>query len=189
MESVNDSAKPPLTTTTSILPATLVLAVAVVTLLVFLALNFIANPHVVSHVNTTPIVVGSLATEAGHGVLGGCQQAGNPPLDIGTAFLVPVSTRATGPATHPNGGAGDYDCLRALVTPASPAQLLGYYSAQLAARGWHLFSRGSSSGGAQLLFQKAGSDTFYWIVGITVGRQAGPETYWTYRIYQNSSAI
>ena len=36
------------------------------------------------------------------------------------------------------------------------------------ARGWDLFSRGSSNGAPSSLFQKAGTDTFYWVVGITV---------------------
>jgi len=48
---------------------------------------------------------------------------------------------------------------------------------------------GTSSGAPQLLFQKAGSDTFYWIVGVTVTARHGATSNWTYRIYQNSSAI
>jgi hypothetical protein len=79
--------------------------------------------------------------------------------------------------------------VQTLKTSASSAQVLGFYGAQLPARGWDLFSRGSSSGQPQLLFQKAGSDTFYWVVGVTVERVAGGVTFWDYRIYQNSSAI
>jgi len=185
---VNDEVRPPLTTTTSILPAAVVLGVAVITLVVFLAINFIANPRVKATSTTLPLIVGGLATEAGH-LLAGCEQAGSPPANIATALVAPVTTVTTSAPSHPNGGAGDYDCVQQLVTTASSARVLGYYAAQLPARGWDLFSRGSSSGRAQLLFQKAGSDTFYWVVGVTVQRVAGARTFWSYRIYQNSSAI
>lgn len=185
---MNDEVRPPLTTTTSIIPAAIVLGVAVVTLIVFLAINFIVNPRVKTTMTTSPVIVGGLATETGH-LLAACQQAGSPPSNISTALVVPVTTAAVAAATHPNGGAGDYDCVQKFKTSASSAQVLGYYGAQLPARGWDLFSRGSGSGQPQLLFQKAGSDTFYWVVGVTVERVAGAVTYWDYRIYQNSSAI
>lgn len=185
---MSDEARPPLTTTTSIIPAAIVLGVAVVTLIVFLAINFIVNPRVKTTVTTLPVIVGGLTTETGH-LLAACQQAGSPPSNISTALVVPATTAAVAAASHPNGGAGDYDCVQKFKTSASSAQVLGYYGVQLPARGWDLFSRGSSSGQPQLLFQKAGSDTFYWVVGVTVERVAGAETYWNYRIYQNSSAI
>jgi hypothetical protein len=187
---VSDAPKPPLTTTTSILPAMAVLGIAVVTLVVFLVINVIANPTVKRATTTTiPIVVGSLDTQVGSTLLTGCQQAGNPPSDIANALFVPVHTAGTAPTLHPNGGAGDYDCLRSLATTASPGAILKYYGAQLQARGWSLFSQGSSTNSPQSLFQKAGSDTFYWIVGITITARHGDRTDWTYRIYQHSSAI
>lgn len=181
--------KPPLTTTTSILPAMAVVGIAVVTLVVFLLINFIANPKVTTTTTTLPVVVGGLLEQPNSRLLAGCQEAGNPPANIGGALLVPRLTRSSGPTLHPNGGAGDYDCLRTLVTRTSPAQLLGFYSAQLQSRGWSLFSKGSPAGLPQYLFQKAGSDTFYWIIGITVNATHGLTSAWTFRIYQNSSAI
>jgi hypothetical protein len=184
---VNDSLKPPLTTTTSILPAMAVVGVAAVTLIVFLIINIVASPRVTGPSASTPIVVGGLGVSAS-AVLSGCRQPGTPPSNIAGALLVPVTTRATGATVHANGGAGDYDCLRALATSAPASRLLGFYSSQLQARGWDLFST-STNGRSQLLFQKAGSDTFYWIVGITINRVRGATSYWTYRIYQNSSTI
>jgi hypothetical protein len=189
MESVNDVAKPPLTTTTSILPAAIVLGIAVAVLGIFLGVNLLANPSVRPTPTTIPIVVGGLASAPTNGLLAGCHQAGSPPANIASALLVPVDSTATQSTKHPNGGAGDYDCYRALVTKAPSSQLLGFYSAHLQALGWTLFSRGSSTGKPQLLFQKAGSDTFYWVVGITIDSQIGGDAKWTYRIYQNSSAI
>ncbi|HUX04219.1 MAG TPA: hypothetical protein VMV53_04850 [Acidimicrobiales bacterium] len=182
-------AKPPLTTTTSIVPAMIVLLIAAGTLVVFLAINFIANPRVATSSTTVPIVVGALALDQANPVLHGCIQAGSPPSNVIGSLIVPVKTSATGAIVHPNGGAGDYDCLRPLATTASPGELLGFYSAQLQAQGWSLFSHGSSHAVAQLLFQKAGSDTFYWIVGITVNAVHGNTSQWTFRIYQNSSSI
>ena len=185
---MSDEVKPPLTTTTSIGPAMIVLGVAVVTLVGFLIINVVANPRVTTSTTTIPIVVGGLGTETGH-LLSTCQQAGSPPSDIAAALIAPVTTTESSPARHPNGGAGDYDCVVALTTRASPGQLLGFYSSHLQARGWDLFSHGSGSGQSQLLFQKAGSDTFYWVVGVTVTSTNAGTTQWTYRIYQNSSAI
>ena len=180
--------RPPLTTTTSLWPAAMVIGIAVVMLAVFLAIDVIANPSV-APTTTLPVVVGGLAPAPSSAVLAGCAQPGTPPANIRGALLVPVGTTATGPVLHPNSGAGDYDCLRSLVTTARSSDLLGFYSAHLQTQGCSLFSRGSASGEPQLLFQKAGSDTFYWVVGITVtGTPHGVST-WTFRIYQNSSAI
>ena len=166
-----------------------VVGIAAVTLVVFLLINFIANPSVTTTSTTLPVVVGGLLVQPDSPLLAGCQEAGNPPSNVASALLVPQLTRASGPTLHPNGGAGDYDCLRTLVTRTSPGQLLGFYSGQLQSRGWSLFSKGSSTGTPQYLFQKAGSDTFYWIVGITVNATHGASSFWTFRIYQNSSAI
>lgn len=185
---MNDEVRPPLTTTTSILPAAAVLVVAVVTLAIFLLINFVASPHVKGTSTTLPVFVGGLAARSGH-ALAGCQQPDNPPGNIATALIVPVRTVATGPAHLPTAGAGDFDCVQGFTTTASSAQVLGFYDAQLVARGWALFSRGSNSGQPQLLFQKAGSDTFYWVVGITVTNDSGHRADWTYQIYQNTSGI
>jgi hypothetical protein len=186
---VTDAVKPPLTTTTSILPAMVVLLIAVVTLGGFLLINVIANPHVRTTPTTVPIIVGGLGADPTNQVLAGCHQADSPPANITPALLVPVRTSATTPVSHRNAGAGEYDCERSLRTAASSGAVLGFYSAHLQALGWHLFSRGTSGGTPQFLFQKAGADTFYWVVGVTVNA-TGPGTVdWTYRIYQNSAAI
>jgi hypothetical protein len=59
----------------------------------------------------------------------------------------------------------------------------------LEARGWSLFSKGASNGSPQSLFQKAGSDSFYWVVGITVHSSTKSSCRWTFTIYQNSGAV
>ncbi|MGH9021289.1 MAG: hypothetical protein ACRDV0_09795 [Acidimicrobiales bacterium] len=185
---MTDEVKPPLTTTTSILPAMAVLIVAVVTLAVFLAINFIANPRVTTSSTTLPVVVGGLGPSSAH-LLAGCAQPDNPPVNISSALLVPSATSVVSAAAVDNAGAGEFDCTAAFLTPATSAKVLGFYRGQLEVRGWDLFSRGSSHGQPQLLFQKTGSDTFYWVVGITVTQTAGTTTHWSYRIYQNSGTV
>jgi hypothetical protein len=184
---VSERPKPPLTTTTSIWPAAAVLILGVVTLGVFLLVNAISDQGV-STPTTIPVVVGGLGTENAP-LLKGCEQPGTPPSNVLSALIVPKTTTADGPVNLPNEGAGDFDCTRSFVSAVTPGELLGYYGAQLKARGWDLFSQGASNGSPQDLFQKAGSDTFYWVVGVTVLSSRGASTHWTYQIYQNSETI
>jgi hypothetical protein len=185
---VSDTPKAPLTTTTSIWPAAAILGLAVVMLTVFMVINLVTD-QTVTTTTTIPVVVGGLQSEPTGTLLSNCRQPGTPPANIVGAFLLPQNTRANGAFHLPNDGAGDFDCYRAFISTAKPGALLGFYSNELSARGWSLFSQGSSSGAPQDLFQKAGSDTFYWVLGITVNSISGGDTYWTFRIYQNSETI
>lgn len=181
--------KPPLTTTTSIWPAAAVLIAAVVMLAVFMAINIISDQGVTTTTTTTPVVVGGLSTAVNNTALANCHQPANPPGNIMGAMIVPKPTQPTGPAVLPNEGAGDFDCYRPLLSDAGPTALLDYYRAHLESMGWALFSTGASNGGPQLLFQKGGTDGFYWIVGITVNSSTATTTHWTFKIYQNSESI
>jgi hypothetical protein len=186
---VSDAPKPPLTTTTSIWPAAFVLILAVVVLGSFMLINVISDQGVTTTTTTVPNVVGGLNTEASTVILRNCQQPDNPPSNIADALLVPVTTQSTGPTQLPNEGAGDFDCFRPLITQASSEALVQYYKTQLEARGWNLFSTGASDGSPQVLFQKAGSDGFYWVVGITVTSSSSSTTKWKFTIYQNSGSV
>ncbi len=181
---------PPLTTTTSIWPAAAVLGVAVVMLVVFMFINLVADQGVAT-TTTIPVVVGGLGVDPTSTLLANCEPPGSIPANIAAGVVVPQGTRARGPFALPNSGAGDFDCFRPLVSSTSASALLGFYKAQLEVRGWNLFSSGAANGAPQFLFQKAGSDTFYWIIGITVqpSTSSPTSTDWTFRIYQNSSAI
>ena len=180
--------RPPLTTTTSILPAMIVIGVAVLTLVTFLVINLVTSQKVTS--STSPVaIVGGLHLDPANLTLRACAQAGSPPGNIAGALVVPVRTTSSGPAVHANGGAGDYDCLRHLSSAAAAGEVLGFYRTRLESQGWSLFSSGSPHALAQLLFQKAGSDTFYWVVGVTINSRTRSATSWTFRIYQNSSMI
>ncbi len=179
--------RPPLTTTTSLWPAAVVVGLGASILAIFLLINALANPTVTT--TTAPVVVGGLPAARSGALVTGCQQPGTPPANIADAFVVPVRTAAAGPVVHANGGAGDYDCYRTLVTRASGSQILGFYRGHLTATGWALFSSAQAPTGPEMLFQKAGSDTFYWVVGIAVLGHHGSTTEWRFRIYQNSASI
>jgi hypothetical protein len=182
--------KPPLTTTTSILPAAAVLGLAVLMLIVFMIINLVSDQGVAT-TTTIPVVVGGLGVDSSSSLLANCVTPGTPPANIIAGVVVPVDSHSRGPFQMPNSGAGDFDCYRPLVTTVSASTLLAFYKTQLEARGWSLFSSGASNGSPQYLFQKAGSDTFYWVIGITVDTSASSasSTAWTYRIYQNSESI
>ena len=166
----------------------IVVGIAVATLAIFMVINIIANPRVTP--TTQPVaIVGGLALDPTNAVLDACAQAGSPPSNIAGSLVVPIDTTATSAPVHANGGAGDYDCLRHLSSRAGAGAILGFYRTRLEAQGWSLFSSGSSHAVAQLLFQKAGSDTFYWVVGVTINANVKDHTLWTFRIYQNSSMI
>lgn len=166
----------------------IVVGIAVVTLAIFMVINIVANPRVTA--TTQPIaIVGGLAIDSANYALDACAQAGTPPTNIADSLVLPVATSSTSSAIHANGGAGDYDCLRHFSSHAGPGAILGFYRTRLEAKGWSLFSSGSSHALGQLLFQKAGSDTFYWVVGVTINEKVVGHTLWTFRIYQNSSMI
>jgi hypothetical protein len=186
---MSDQPKAPLTTTTSIWPAAAVLIAGVVMLAVFMAINLIADQGVAPTTTTLPVVVGGLTLDASNVALAYCTHTNNVPSNIADAFLVPTHTIVAAPGRIPNAGAGDFDCYQPLSTTASGADLLGFYAAQLESRGWNLFSSGASNGKPQSLFQKAGNDGFYWVIGITVNQSGAHQSDWTYRIYQNSQTI
>ncbi len=186
---MSDEPKAPLTTTTSILPAAAVLGVAVLMLLVFMVINLISDQGVSSTPSTIPIVVGGLTKAPSAVVLDYCRSSTEIPSNINDAFVVPEGTTSQKGANIPNAGAGDFDCYDPVVTPTTSGSLLAFYNSQLEARGWSLFSHGASNGTPQELFQKAGNDGFYWIVGVTVTSTTKNATYWTFRIYQNSETV
>ncbi len=185
---MNDAPRAPLTTTTSIWPAAAVLGIAVVMLALFMGINLMAN-QAVATTTTIPVIVGGLSPATTGALLSDCKQPGSPPNNITPALMVPEGTRANGGFRLPNAGAGDFDCYRSFVTTAPADQVLAFYASELESRGWSLFSQGASNGAPQDLFQKAGSDTFYWVIGVTVNKSSNSSTHWTYRIYQNSAAI
>ncbi len=191
---MKEAPQPPLTTTTSLWPATAVLGAAVTMLAIFLIINLVGSPAVTSPKtpSTTPVVVGGLRPAGSLGAaLTYCLQGQEVPSNIADAFVMPRGTSALPGAKTPNLGAGDFDCFEPLSTRgASASAIIDFYSAHLEARGWSLFSTSPSSNGqAQALFQKAGNDGFYWIVGVTITHPGPRASRWLFTIYQNSQTI
>jgi hypothetical protein len=162
---------------------------AVIVLVVFMIINLISDQGVTTTATTLPVVVGGLAKAPTSAALNYCKSASEIPTNIDDVFLVPAGTRSGSGGNIPNAGAGDFDCYQPLVTSTNSASLLSFYKSQLEARGWGLFSQGSSKGAPQSLFQKAGNDGFYWVVGITVTKSSNNLVHWTFRIYQNSETV
>jgi len=189
MGRVSEEPRAPLTTTTSIWPAAGVLIFAVVVLAVFMLINLISDQGVTSTRTTLPVVVGGLKTAPTSTVVNYCKSASEIPSNIDDVFIVPVGTQSESGGNIPNAGAGDFDCYQPLETDTNAASLLEFYKTQLEVRGWGLFSKGSSNGSPQSLFQKAGNDGFYWVVGISVTKSTSNLVHWTFRIYQNSETV
>ncbi|MHB2027992.1 MAG: hypothetical protein ACYCPT_04145 [Acidimicrobiales bacterium] len=184
--------KPPLTTTTSLWPAAAILIVAVATLATFMLIDLVTGQKVVQKSATSePLVVGGLTRDVRPGPgLTYCLQSAEVPGNIADAFQFPVGTTPDHGEKTVDLGAGDFDCHEPLTTShASPSSLVNFFNAQLEARGWNLFSKGASNGDPQSLFQKAGNDGFYWIVGVTVTKSTPSSVRWTFTIYQNSETI
>jgi hypothetical protein len=190
MEFMSETPQPPLTTTTSLKPAAVVLGIAVFVLVFFTTINIVANPTVNS-TTTIPIVVGALPIDTASTLLNDCQLPDNPPPDINGALLIPTESSAGSPIKWRGKGPGGYDCARDVLTAASSTELLSFYKSHLEARGWKLFSQGDTyhSKQPQMLFQKSGSDTFYWILGVSVNRSTANSTSFTVRLYQGASLI
>ena len=181
--------RPPLSTTTSLKPAASVLAIAVAVLTIFLGINLIeAKPNPTT--TTLPIIVGGLPATTGPSAMSTvCAHGGVIPSDVDSALVSPEGSLTSVAPRIRNAGAGDFDCEGTFVTPASPGRILGFYQAQLSVRGWRLFSRGSSTGQPQFLFQRASSDGFYWVIGVTVTHSHGSSSTWMFRVYQNSESV
>ncbi|MGA7834953.1 MAG: hypothetical protein WCA31_07050 [Acidimicrobiales bacterium] len=183
--------KPPLTTTTSLWPAGAILGLAILMLGVFLLVNFLTSKGVVPPPTTVPVVVGGLARNPDPGpALTYCLQGQEVPSNLDSAFVVPVDTVPRRGANTPDLGAGEFDCYEPMTTTnASGGAVITFFNSELGARGWSLFSTAASNGHPQSLFQKAGSDGFYWEIGITVTKSTSTRTNWTFEIYQNSDTV
>lgn len=188
---VSPAPRPPLTTTTSLWPAGVILGLAVLMLAVFVLIDFATNKGVVSVPTTIPTVVGGLPLDAKPvAALQYCLQSQEVPRNLDSAFIVPERTVPRPGASTPNLGAGEYDCSEPMATTgASAGALLTFFNSQLEARGWSLFSQGASNGDPQSLFQKAGGDGFYWELGVTVNKSTHSLVDWTFTIYQSSDTV
>jgi hypothetical protein len=172
---------PPPARTVSILPAAAILGLAIVTLVVFGLMNMIGSQSTTP--TTTPTILGGWPR--GHTTaFVPWLRSGAMPSDVASALLVPRGTRLLG--TVETGG-GQFDREDRFVAAVPRARVLGFYRSHLTALLWSVISTSASAGGsAQLLFQKAGTDGFYWEAGITATTTTSGSTAYTFRVFQVS---
>jgi hypothetical protein len=175
----------------SILPAASVLGLAVLTLLVVGTMNAFDSSVVTP--TTTPVIVGALpaasaVTDAS--LFSKAVQDGVPPMDIASVLIAPKGTRRIGNVDTGGAGVGNYDRASAFSVAAPRAKLLGFYDSNLKALGWTLYSTGAApaGGGDELLFQKGGSDGWYWEAGVIARPTTAGRTAFTVRLFQAADA-
>jgi hypothetical protein len=175
------SPAPPPIHRVSILPAAAVLGVAVATLVLFTALNFIASPRTAT--TTQPDVVGSLPIGTTH-AFAPWLAYDIVPANVASALIVPRGTRYLS-AVDVGGAQEDFDSEARFVVHAPRARLLGFYRSHYVGLGWSVISASPAAGGAdQLLFQRGGSDGFYWEAGVTATAPSATTTPFTLRLFQ-----
>ncbi len=181
---------PPLTTTTSIRPAMSVLLIGLVLLVGFLILDGVFGSPATAPPPSI-VVVNGLATAPDNAVLAGCITPSNPPEDVSQAYLVPVGTVRAGTTRMQSNDPGGYDCTVRLFVKAPKAQVLGFYAAHFESQGWKVISTGMAAGGGgeQELYERASSDTFYWVAGVTIVHSTPSSTTWNLRFYQDDSFV
>jgi hypothetical protein len=176
------AAMPPAARPFSILPAAIVLVLAVLTLGSFAVVDLWVSPSTTA--TTLPNIVGTLRVDPSTPVFGGWRSDGLPPTNIASALLAPVG--AIYVHTVPTGGSPgvDYDNEVRLSVPAPRAKLLGFYRANLEALGWQLFSTGPAHGGGdQLIFEKGGTNGDYWDAGVIAQATVHGHTIYVFRLF------
>jgi len=171
----------------SILPAASVLGLAVLTLFVVLIANSFDSSIVTP--TTLPVIVGGLpsaSAAADASLFPKALQDGVPPANIASALIAPKGSARLGNVPTGGGGTGDYDWASTFSVAAPRAHLLGFYRGNLEAMGWHLISNGAAPNGSgdELIFQKGGTDGWYWETGVVALPTAAGTTSFTFRIFQ-----
>jgi hypothetical protein len=166
----------------SILPAAIVLILAVLTLFSFAIVDLWASPTTTA--TTLPNVVnGALKVDTSTVAFSHWLVDGLPPSNIASALIVPVGAIRVG--TVKTGGSGvDYDREIRLSVPAPRAVLLGFYRSNLEAIGWQLFSSGAAPGGGnELIFEKGGDNGESWNCGVIAQRTDAGRTSYVFRLF------
>jgi len=124
---------------------------------------------------------------------------GRPPANVLDAVVLPTGAEVVrGSATDQS--VGLYDRSLGFSTLLTEAQVIAFYRAELPAQGWKVLSQGPPhlGNGFEILSQLAGTDGYYWELGVTVspttfsggtGSSAGAQTTpFTLRLFAVSDA-
>jgi len=188
--------RPPTPGGFSMRPAMIVVGLAGLILVVFVAIGIVSSqsPAPVSHSDAAMAVpgVGVRATHAAE-LLSPIVSAGQPPNNILNAVDVPVGSVRV---SHQNNSAeaDQYDSQVVFRSGDSQAALLAFFAADMKLQGWQIFDRGAAAddpGALEVLGKLAGSDGYYWEMGATVDATTftpgGPPhgvTHFTVRLFQ-----
>ena len=190
--------RPPTTGGISMRPAMVVLGLAVLILVLFVAIGILSSqsPAPVRHGTAASSVAGTtLQAEPATAALAPIVSSGEPPTNILNAVSIPVGSVRI---SHQNnaGGAGQYDSQVLLRSGDSQGALLAFYAADMRLQGWQVFDRGPAAndpGALEVLGKLAGADGYYWEMGATVspttfsrGGPARGQTEFTIRLLQES---
>ena len=124
----------------------------------------------------------SLRAEPAAPALRPIELPGTPPSDVLGALVLPKGARARSSVKW--NGLTQFSATMRFDLPASQAAIIGFYRAELAARGWSIQGVGparAQRGATEVLAQRPSSDGWYWEVGVVVspttfGGGAAPET-------------
>ncbi len=188
--------RPPTPGGVSIRPAMIVLGLAVLILALFVTIGIVTSqsPAPVRHGGNASAVAGTtLQAEPAAGALAPIVSSGQPPTNIVNAVSVPVGSVRI---AHQNNSDAfsQYDSQVTMRSDDSQAALMNFYAADMRVEGWQVFDRGPAAndpGALEVLGKLAGSDGYYWELGVTVsattfsaGGPAHGQTDFTIRLFQ-----
>jgi hypothetical protein len=152
-------------------PATIVIGVALVVLLGGALSAIFASGSATTSVQSTPKTApgAPIAAVSAQGALSPITTPGRPPANVVAALVVPAGAIVVrGSATDRS--VGLYDRSLGFTTARSEADVIAFYRAELPAQGWKPLSQGlpATGTGYEILARIAGTDGYFWEVGITV---------------------
>jgi hypothetical protein len=179
----------------SVWPATIVVGVALVVLVAgALAAAFSTGPATTDSDSAPKAAPGApMAAEAAQGALSPITSPGRPPANVIGALVVPVDASVV-PGSSTDQSIGLYDRSIGFTDPRAEEDVIAFYRAELPAQGWKILSQGPphSGTGYEILGQLAGTDGYFWEVGVTVSPTtfagATQSTPFTMRLFAVSDA-
>jgi hypothetical protein len=178
----------------SMRPAMLVVGLAAVIVIVFIAIGFATNgkPAQTDTSKSLTVISGTpLRAERAASALKVIIRTGQPPSNILNSVSLPVgSTRVS----HQFNAAEQYDAQIGLLSNDSQEALRTFFLSDMKSQGWKILEVGPADhnpGAVEVVGQKAGSDGFFWNEGAVVsattfGAGAPPagHTHFTVRLFQ-----
>jgi hypothetical protein len=123
----------------------------------------------------TPVAGTSLLAAPAAQALRPVRQPGTPPANIADALALPAGARRVSYTASPS--ITLFDASERFTVGASQAAVIAFYKAELPALKWRLTSVGPARNDPQateVLAQKAGTDGWYWEVGVVVSPTVFP---------------